>query len=105
MVQNSSEKPRGRPRAYDRAAALKAMRHLFWEKGYAATSLDDLSAATGMNRPSLYGAVGDKRALFMKALMSYRERGEGVMARLGAERGRVRETLSKAYEAALDIYF
>ena len=45
----------------------------FWQGGFAATSLDELSAATGMNRPSLYGAFGDKRDLYLKALQRYRE--------------------------------
>ena len=39
---------------------------VFWKDGFAATSLDDISAATGLNRPSLYGAFGDKRALYLK---------------------------------------
>ena len=40
---------------------------VFWKDGFAATSLDDVSAATGLNRPSLYGAFGDKRALYLQA--------------------------------------
>jgi AcrR family transcriptional regulator len=59
---------RGRPRAYDPEAALKAARDIFWVKGYAATSLDDIAAATGMNRPSLYAAFGDKEAIYLSAL-------------------------------------
>jgi TetR/AcrR family transcriptional regulator, copper-responsive repressor len=41
---------------------------MFWVKGYAATSLDDLVEATGMNRPSLYAAFGDKEAIYLAAL-------------------------------------
>ena len=59
---------RGRPRAYDPDAALKAARDVFWVKGYAATSLDDIAEATGMNRPSLYAAFGDKEAIYLAAL-------------------------------------
>jgi AcrR family transcriptional regulator len=59
---------RGRPRAYDPDAALKAARDVFWVKGYAATSLDDIVEATGMNRPSLYAAFGDKEAIYLAAL-------------------------------------
>jgi TetR/AcrR family transcriptional regulator, copper-responsive repressor len=59
---------RGRPRAYDPEAALRAARDVFWVKGYAATSLDDIVAATGMNRPSLYSAFGDKEAIYLAAL-------------------------------------
>src|SRR5690349_21458762 len=59
---------RGRPRAYDPEAALRAARDIFWVKGYAATSLDDIAEATGMNRPSLYAAFGDKEAIYLAAL-------------------------------------
>jgi AcrR family transcriptional regulator len=59
---------RGRPRAYDPEAALRAARDVFWVKGYAATSLDDIAEATGMNRPSLYSAFGDKEAIYLAAL-------------------------------------
>lgn len=69
MVQKESAAPkRGRPRAYDPDEALKAARDIFWVKGYAATSLDDIVGATGMNRPSLYAAFGDKEAIYLAAL-------------------------------------
>lgn len=69
MVQKESPEPkRGRPRAYDPTQALKAARDVFWLKGYAATSLDDIVGATGMNRPSLYAAFGDKEAIYLAAL-------------------------------------
>jgi AcrR family transcriptional regulator len=71
MVENS--KSRGRPRAYDPGAALDSAAELFWAKGFAATSLDDLSAAMGMGRPSIYNAFGDKEALFLRALERYRD--------------------------------
>ena len=66
-----SAKRRGRPRAYQPEIALGRALDLFLKDGFAATSLDDLSAATGMNRPSLYGAFGDKRDLFRRALDDY----------------------------------
>ena len=53
---------RGRPRAFEPETALNQAMDVFWKDGFAATSLDDLSAATGLNRPSLYGAFGDKRS-------------------------------------------
>jgi AcrR family transcriptional regulator len=69
VVQKESSVPkRGRPRAYDPTEALKAAREVFWLKGYAATSLDDIVGATGMNRPSLYAAFGDKEAIYLAAL-------------------------------------
>jgi AcrR family transcriptional regulator len=64
---------RGRPRAYDPAVALDSAAELFWAKGFADTSLDDLSAAMGMGRPSIYNAFGDKEALFLHALERFRD--------------------------------
>ncbi len=63
----AAPKRRGRPRAYQPEIALGKALDLFRKDGFAATSLDDLSAATGMNRPSLYGAFGDKRELYLKS--------------------------------------
>jgi AcrR family transcriptional regulator len=67
------DRSRGRPRAYDTAQALDGAAELFWRKGFAGTSLDDLSAAMGMGRPSIYNAFGDKEALFLRALERFRE--------------------------------
>jgi AcrR family transcriptional regulator len=64
---------RGRPRSYDSAVALDSAAQLFWAKGFADTSLDDLSAAMGMGRPSIYNAFGDKEALFIRALERFRD--------------------------------
>lgn len=61
-------KSRGRPRAYERDAVLERALDVFWRKGFAATSLDDLVLATGVNRPSLYAGFGDKQALYMQAM-------------------------------------
>lgn len=70
-----AEKPRsrGRPRSYDSAVALDSAAQLFWTKGFADTSLDDLGAAMGMGRPSIYNAFGDKEALFIRALERFRD--------------------------------
>lgn len=65
------KKVRGRPRAYDPELALAAALEVFRVSGFAGTSLDDLSAATGMKRPSLYAAFGDKKALYRQALARF----------------------------------
>ncbi|MGK6323105.1 TetR/AcrR family transcriptional regulator [Sphingomonas sp. DT-51] len=62
---------RGRPRAFDREKALAAAMHLFWRKGYSATSISDLTAAMGIGSPSLYAAFGSKEALYAEALEHY----------------------------------
>ena len=72
-------KRRGRPRAYQPEIALGKALDLFRKDGFAATSLDDLSAATGMNRPSLYGAFGDKRELYIKSYQRYRDDARAAM--------------------------
>lgn len=62
---------RGRPRAFDREAALETATRLFWLKGYAATSIADLTEAMGIGSPSLYAAFGSKEALYAEALRYY----------------------------------
>jgi TetR/AcrR family transcriptional repressor of nem operon len=61
----------GRPRQFDEDEVLDAAMQAFWSKGYEATSLGDLMAATGLHKGSLYQAFGDKHALFLQALQRY----------------------------------
>lgn len=61
----------GRPRAFREEAALDAAMRVFWEKGYEGTSLDDLTAAMGINRSSLYCTFGDKERLFHRVVERY----------------------------------
>jgi TetR/AcrR family transcriptional regulator, transcriptional repressor for nem operon len=63
-----------RPRKFDEAQVLDAVRDEFWARGYAATSLDDLMRVTGLGKGSLYGAFGGKRQLFLKVLSQYADR-------------------------------
>ncbi len=62
---------RGRPRAFDRDAALRRAMELFWARGYEGTTIGDLTAAMGINRPSLYASFGCKEALFEEAATLY----------------------------------
>ncbi|HTD05417.1 MULTISPECIES: TetR/AcrR family transcriptional regulator [Oxalobacteraceae] len=64
---------RGRPRSFDREAALRQAMEIFWERGYEGTSLADLMAAMNINAPSLYAAFGGKEALFREAVTYYRD--------------------------------
>jgi TetR/AcrR family transcriptional regulator, copper-responsive repressor len=108
MVQKKSvtePKRRGRPRAYDPQAALLRARDTFWRIGYAGTSLDEIAAATGMNRPSLYAAFGDKHALYLGALAHYWELSLAAMREPLAEDLPLDEALMRVYDGALSIYF
>lgn len=108
MVQKDErepKRPRGRPRAYDADEALRHARNTFWKKGYSATTLDDLSEATGMNRPSLYGAFGDKRALYLATLERYVVANREAMDRELAGPLPLREALMRIYDLALALYF
>src|ERR1700722_10594665 len=84
----------GRPREFDREAALQAAMLVFWRKGFAATSMNDLCDAMGVRSPSLYAAFGSKEALYLEAVEHYvRTQGppvwdklaEGATARAGIE--------------------
>src|ERR1700754_1569177 len=97
-------KRRGRPRAYEPEIALGKALDLFRRQGFAATSLDDLSEATGMNRPSLYGAFGDKRELYIKSYQRYREEARSAMVAIFREEMPVRQRLERIFASALNIY-
>jgi len=71
MVKTLTGRPVGRPREFDEEQVLAAAMDAFWRKGYEATSLVDLTEATGLNKASLYRVFGDKHQLFMSALKNY----------------------------------
>ena len=104
MVQNLPKKPRGRPPSYDRERALDQAGVTFWNGGFSATTLDDLSDATGMNRPSLYGAFGDKHALYLETLARYASASHQRLEAYLASDGVLSEQLLAVYDAALKIY-
>ena len=62
---------RGRPRSFDQTEALDAAVLVFWEKGFEGTSIEDLTQAKGIRRPSLYATFGSKRGLFIEAIDRY----------------------------------
>ena len=103
-IKAEAPKRRGRPRAYEPEVALGKALHLFRKDGFAATSLDDLSAATGMNRPSLYAAFGDKRELYIKSYQRYRTDARAAMIEIFRGELPIRERLERIYAVALDIY-
>ncbi|PMS22170.1 TetR family transcriptional regulator [Trinickia dabaoshanensis] len=112
MVQKKKEgstaepkRTRGRPRAYDVSDALTRARDTFWQGGYSATTLDELSAAMGMNRPSLYGAFGDKHALYLSTLERYIEVSLAAMNEVLGSDLPLDAALMRVYDLALALYY
>ena len=81
MVRNAARprRPRGRPRSFDEKRALEKATQVFWSKGYDGVTIDDLVAAMGVGRPSLYAVFGDKRKIFVRVLKAYAE-SKGALA-------------------------
>ncbi len=86
MKTNGAE--RGRPRSFDRDQALQRAMDVFWARGYEGASIGELTAAMGIERPSLYAAFGCKEALFRQAVELYRGKGLTRQALLNAPTAR-----------------
>ena len=95
---------RGRPKLYDEDSALLAAGAVFWTQGYSGTSLDDLSEAMGMNRPSIYRAFGDKQAIYRKALEQFCAQLEQGFANTMLAHSDIRHGLTVFYVEALKVY-
>ena len=81
-----------RPRKFDESDVVAAARDEFWSRGYAATSVDDLTSVTGLGKGSLYGAFGDKHGLFLRALDDY------IGTALDGVRAQLRDPAYSAYD-------
>jgi len=98
-----ASKPRGRPRSFDRETALEKAVMAFWEHGYEATSVSDLTRVMGIGAPSLYAAFGDKRALFDEVVTVYGARYGSFTDRALAEEPTARAALRRIlFEAAAE---
>ncbi|CAM5575642.1 TetR family transcriptional regulator [Streptomyces avidinii] len=95
---------RGRPRSFDRAAALDKAMFAFWENGYEATSISDLTASLGIGAPSLYAAFGDKRKLFDEVVVVYGGRYAEFAAVALVEEPTAREAVGRVLREAAEIY-
>ena len=84
--------------------ALSRAMDKFWEAGYAATSLDDLSSAMSMNRPSIYAAFGDKEALYRQALDHYRASSRSAIGEALSDARPLSHALQDFYERAIEVY-
>jgi TetR/AcrR family transcriptional regulator, copper-responsive repressor len=96
--------PPGRPRSFDVDRALERAADVFWTRGFAATSLDDLCEAMGIARPSLYAAFGDKQALYLAALERFRAHMAGLYEQAIREHATVRERILGFLRAAIERY-
>ena len=91
---------RGRPRTFQRDAALEAAMMTFWQRGFEETGVDDLVRAMGISTSSLYSTFGDKEALFLSALDLYQStRGHYIEAALEGS-GSAREAFQGLFETA-----
>ena len=95
---------RGRPIEYDREQILQRASDLFWSVGFAATSLDALSEATEMTRPSLSGAFGDKEALYIAALERYRDASADSLSKTLSGARRLRTELADMFARSTNAY-
>lgn len=96
----AATKQRGRPRSFDRETALEKAILAFWEHGYEATSVSDLTRVMGIGAPSLYAAFGDKRSLFDEVVRVYGTRygsfGDRALAEEPTARAAVERMLREA---------
>jgi AcrR family transcriptional regulator len=97
-----SAQARGRPRTFVVEEALDRALSVFWQKGYEGTSLSDLTAAMGINRPSLYAAFGDKEALFLQVLERYAE-GPAAYVREALNEPTARAAVERLLRSAADL--
>ncbi len=98
------EKRRGRPRTYNPDAALRAALNVFWDHGFSGTSLDEISAATGMKRPSLYAAFGNKKSIYRKSLDRFSQEFLGGLEAALFAGVSLEDDLVNFYLAALSVY-
>jgi AcrR family transcriptional regulator len=91
----------GRPRGFDRSAALHAAMLVFWNYGFEGTSFTDLTEATGMSKPTLYATFGDKVSFFREAVVAYTALSAEAYeeARIRSEAGRADRLLRGAGRA------
>jgi AcrR family transcriptional regulator len=94
--------PKGRPRTFDADAALDVALNLFWRHGYDGTSVAALTAAMGINVPSLYAAFGNKEELFRKVLDRYLQRPASYLPK-ALQDPSARRAIEKLFAGAIDM--
>jgi TetR/AcrR family transcriptional regulator, copper-responsive repressor len=99
-----ASKPRGRPRSFDRETALEKAILAFWEHGYEATSVSDLTRVMDIGAPSLYAAFGDKRSLFEEVVREYGTKYGSFTDRALAEEPTARAAVERTLREAAAEY-
>ncbi|WP_432536414.1 TetR/AcrR family transcriptional regulator [Kineococcus arenarius] len=94
----------GQSRAFDVDAVLEVATRLFWEHGYEATSISMITAATGVNPPSLYAAYGDKRRLFLRVIEHYNATHGSFMAEAFREESTAAGLVHRLLHGAAEHY-
>ena len=96
--------PRGRPRSFDEGEVLERALEAFWTRGFDATSLDDLTAATGLARPSLFAAFGNKEAIYVRAIQRYGDRMRATFEASFTEQAPLDQAFERFFMASIDMY-
>jgi len=103
LDQQTERRPRGRPRTFDRKAALRCAMEVFWTKGFDGCSMSDLVDAMDINSPSIYAAFGSKENLFREAIDLYAV-SEGAITRQAIkEHGSGREVIAAVLKRNIDM--
>ncbi len=97
-------RPRGRPRTFDADAVLAIAQDAFWRRGLAGVSLDEVSAATGVARPGLAAAFGDKRALYLRTIDAFTAQMDVAARTLMGGSRPLRVELGAFFTGAVDLY-
>jgi AcrR family transcriptional regulator len=91
-----------RPREFDETKVIENLMNVFWDKGYEATTMQDLVKASGLLKGSLYGAFGDKQALYLTALKHYnRTRIQAGIDMLNGE-GSARQKIARLFDNVIE---
>jgi TetR/AcrR family transcriptional repressor of nem operon len=91
-----------RPRGFDELEVMENLMQVFWDKGYEATTMQDLVKASGLLKGSLYGAFGDKQTIYLAALKHYnRTRMHAQIEILNGE-GSVRRKISRLFDNVIE---
>ena len=99
-----AEARRGRPRKFDEEEVLDRITQVFWRHGFAATSLDQIAAATGLNRPSLYAAFGSKKDMYLRVVDRFADQMHVYLRDAGASATGANGRLNAIMAAAIDLY-